>query len=169
MGRWATGVSVVTAHHGTADAGLTVNALLSVALQPPSLLVSLTRDADTVPVLEASGAFGVSFLAADQRQLSERFASTLPPPEKFRDVPFHRGALGVALLDGALGWAECRVVARTERYDHLLFVGEVARQALGRDVDPLLFYRSGYAETVGDGRLRLPGSGGPDAPPAPPR
>lgn len=156
MARWATGVAVVTAREGSVDAGLTVNALLSVALAPPSLLISLTRDADTTPVIERTGAFAVNFLAADQRSLSERFAQAVPPADKFRDLPLHRGATGAALLDGALGAAECRVAAWTPRYDHVLILGEVVRQELGRDTAPLLFFRSGYAEASGPAELRLP-------------
>ena len=78
MSRWATGVSVVTARDGSADAGLTVNAFLSVSLHPPTVLVSLTQDADTTPVIERTGPFAVNFLAADQRALSERFARRRP-------------------------------------------------------------------------------------------
>lgn len=158
MSRWATGVSVVTAREFGQDAGLTVNALLSVSLAPPSILVSLGRDADTTPLIERSGAFAVSLLAFDQRALSERFASFLPSAEKFRDLPLHRGPQGLALLDGSLAAAECRVVSKTPAYDHLLVLGEAVYQELGRDVAPLLFVRSGYTEAAAEGTLRLPSS-----------
>lgn len=156
MGRWATGVSVVTARDAGQDAGLTVNALLSVSLDPPSLLVSLTHDADTTPLVLRSQLFAVNLLASDQRTLSERFASTAPPAEKFRGVPLHRGPSGLPLLDGALAGAECRVVSTTPAYDHLLILGEVVYQEVGREAAPLLFYRSGYAEPAGPDALRLP-------------
>jgi 3-hydroxy-9,10-secoandrosta-1,3,5(10)-triene-9,17-dione monooxygenase reductase component len=155
MGRWATGVSVVTAYDGREDAGLTVNALLSVALEPPSLLVSLQREVDTLPVLRRSPGFAVSFLAADQRALSERFARAIPSPEKFRGLAFHRGTNGAALLDGALAGLEVRVRSMTDTYDHVLVVGEVTRIETGRDVSPLLFYRGLYAEAEGDRLLKL--------------
>lgn len=156
MARWATGVAVVTARDGSVDAGLTVNALLSLSLEPPSLLISLGRDADTTPIIERSGRFAVNFLAADQRNLSERFAKAIPPAEKFLNLPLHRGATGAPLLEGTLGAAECRVGAWTPRYDHVLVVGEVVHQELGRDSVPLLFFRSGYAEPAGPEGLRLP-------------
>jgi 3-hydroxy-9,10-secoandrosta-1,3,5(10)-triene-9,17-dione monooxygenase reductase component len=159
MARWATGVSVVTARAGDRDGGLTVNAFLSVSLNPPSVLVSLTTDVDTLPLVERSRRFGVSFLAADQKPLSDRFASTIPSPEKFRGVAFHRGSDGLPLLDGTLGALECRVASMTPAYDHVLVVGEVVRQELGRDAPPLLFYRSTYAEAEGPDRLRVPSTG----------
>jgi flavin reductase (DIM6/NTAB) family NADH-FMN oxidoreductase RutF len=156
LARWATGVSVVTAHDEHGDAGLTVNALLSVSLAPPSILVSLSHDADTLPVLERSGYFGASFLTAAQRPLSERFALTLAAAEKFRGVGVHRGPNGTPLLDATLGAVECRVVSRTPAFDHVLVVGEVVHEETGADALPLVFFRSGYAEADGVDRLRLP-------------
>ncbi len=155
MGRWATGVAVVTARDGSGEAGLTVNSLLSVSLAPPSLLVSLSNDADTLPVLERSGYFGASFLAATQRSLSERFALTLPTVEKFAGVAVHRGPHGTPLLDGSLGALECRVVSRTPATDHVLVVGEVVHEEFGPDAPPLVYFRSEYAEAEGPDRLRL--------------
>jgi flavin reductase (DIM6/NTAB) family NADH-FMN oxidoreductase RutF len=155
MGRWPTGVSVVTARDGPLDAGLTVNAFLSVSISPPSVLVSLTQDADTTPVVERTGLFAVNFLAADQRPLSERFARSVAPVEKFVGVPIHRGTTGVALLDGTLGAVECRLASRVPSYDHVLFVGEVVRVERGREAPPLLFFRSAYAEAEGSDRLHL--------------
>jgi 3-hydroxy-9,10-secoandrosta-1,3,5(10)-triene-9,17-dione monooxygenase reductase component len=156
MGRWATGVSVVTACHEGSDSGLTVNSLVSVTLQPPTVLVSLTADADTLPVAEASGHFGASFLAADQRELSERFARTIPRAEKFTGVAVHRGPAGSALLDGHIGAIECRVVGRTLVHDHVLLTAEVVHAEPGRDAPPLVFFRSGYARAESPELLRLP-------------
>ena len=156
MSRWATGVAVVTAHEGATDAGMTVNALISVSLNPPSVLISLTRDADTTPVVERSGIFAVSFLAADQRALSERFAKAVPTAEKFAGLAVHRGRTGAALLDGVLGTLECRVVSTTLAFDHALFLGEVIGLDLGADRPPLVFHHSGYAELDPEGRLTLP-------------
>ncbi len=159
MARWATGVSVVTAHHAGEDAGLTVNALLSIALAPPSLLVSLQESVDTLPAIEASGAFAVSLLSARQRSISERFARAVPSREKFLDLPVHRGATGAPLVDGALAAAECRLTAVVPAHDHRLLLGEVVRVELGPEDDPLVFFRSGYGSAEGPGSLRLPPPG----------
>ena len=156
MARWPTGVSVVTARSGETDAGLTVNAFLSIALRPPTVLISLTADADTTPVVRASGAFVVNVLAHDQRELSERFARTIPPAEKFAGLRFHRDPGGAAVLDGGTAALSCRVVEEHRVADHLLFVAEVVGVELGRDVAPLLFFRSGYAEAAEALRLTLP-------------
>ncbi|MGI0053760.1 MAG: flavin reductase family protein [Thermoplasmata archaeon] len=163
MGRWATGVSVVTTRSGATDAGLTVNAFLSVSLAPPTVLVSLSREADTTPLLRASGTFAVNLLAADQESLSDRFARTIPPEEKFRDLSVARGETGAALIAGTLGAIEARVLREVVLGDHLLFLGEAVRVHFGRDSDPLVFFRRGYAHAEAAGWLRLPTT------PAPPK
>ena len=156
ISRWATGVAVVTASEGPRDAGLTVNAMLSVSLAPPLLLVSLTHDADTTPVLERTRMFGVSLLNASQRALSERFARAVTSEEKFAGVAVHRGSTGVPLLDGALATFECELEQRVEVADHHLLVGRVVAAEAGRDGTPLLFYRSRYADATGTDGLKLP-------------
>jgi len=156
MARWATGVSVVTTVENGRDRGLTVNAFLSVSLDPPRVLVSIMTDADAWPSIHRSGAFGVSVLAADQQRLSQRFAGRIPPEEKFAWVGVHRGATGVALLDGTLAGLECRVEQEIPVGDHMLVLGKVVALSEGSESPPLVFYRSGYAEAEPDGRLRLP-------------
>lgn len=156
MGRWATGVSVVTASDHGRDAGLTVNAFLSVSLAPPSVLVSLSQDVDTLPVIERTGAFAVNVLAAGQREVSERFARPVPAPEKFEGIAVDRGPGGLPLVRGALGTLECRLLSSTPVFDHRLLVGEVVRLTIGAEELPLVFFRAGYAVAEDRERLRLP-------------
>ncbi|NNN17517.1 MAG: flavin reductase [Thermoplasmata archaeon] len=146
MGRWPTGVAIVTTRDGSTDYGLTVNGLLSISLHPPSLLVSLGDDADSCPAVARSRIFVANFLTAQQQSIGERFALSLAPGEKFRDVPLHRRGTGAAILDGSLGALECRVVAEFHVSDHRLFVGEVVAQELGAEASPLVFHRSHYTE-----------------------
>lgn len=157
VARWVTGVAVVTAHEGERDHGLTVNSLTSVALAPPLLLVSLTLDADTTPVVQRTRAFGVSVLAATQRAVSERFARKEHPETKFDGVTVERGASGVALVPGAVATFECTVEREHPEADHILFVGRVTAARVGSDAPPLLFHRSRYAEADRDGRVALGG------------
>jgi 3-hydroxy-9,10-secoandrosta-1,3,5(10)-triene-9,17-dione monooxygenase reductase component len=156
ISRWGSGVSVVTAREEGHDGGLTVNALLSVSLQPPTLLVSLTHDADSTPVILRTRRFVVNLLSATQRSLSERFALAIPGPEKFSGVPVHRRADGPARLDGALASFECEVAETFAVADHQLILGRVVDLETGPDGLPLLFYRSRYGEPSGPDSLTLP-------------
>ncbi|MCI4317392.1 MAG: flavin reductase family protein [Thermoplasmata archaeon] len=156
MSRWPTGVSIVTAHESGKDSGLTVNAFLSVSLVPPLVLISLTHDADSTPIIHRTGAFAVNVLAHDQRALSEKFARAIPAHEKFDGISVHRDPGPIALIDGSLAALQCRVIQEFPLADHQLFVGEVSRIEEGRDTAPLVFFRSRYAESDGAGELRLP-------------
>jgi flavin reductase (DIM6/NTAB) family NADH-FMN oxidoreductase RutF len=149
MARWATGVSVVTVPEGGRDYGLTVNAFLSVSLEPPTLLISLSREADTTPVLDRARVFAVNLLAFDQRAISERFASTISPEEKFADLRLSRGVRGAALLPETLGALEAEVTETHDAVDHRLYLGRVLRLHPGREALPLLFYHGRYAESDG--------------------
>jgi 3-hydroxy-9,10-secoandrosta-1,3,5(10)-triene-9,17-dione monooxygenase reductase component len=160
MARWATGVSVVTAHEASRDDGLTVNSFLSISLTPPRVLISIMTDAEAWKTIHRSRAFAVSVLAAGQREISERFAKRIPSVDKFEGIHFHRGTTQAALLDGTLAVFECRVAQEIDAGDHMLFVGDVVAAEEGADGAPLLFYRSGYAEAESDERMRLPR--GPD-------
>lgn len=156
VARWATGVTVVTAIEAGRPHGLTVNAFLSIALEPPTVLVSLGREADTMPVVDRTGAFAVNFLAHDQRAISDRFAAVVPPDEKFAALEWAPGADGLPLLAGTLGSLSCEVVSKIDVADHRLFVAEVRSLRADREAPPLLFFRSQYAEPAADGATRLP-------------
>ena len=170
MGRFATGVTVVTASHRGRDGGMTVNAFLSVSLEPPTVLVALNAKADTTSLVEASGRFGVNLLSARQLTFSELFASRRPSSEKFEGVAFHRGPLGTPLLDGTLGSFECKVVQTVTRSTHRLFLGQVVAMEEGKEELPLVFWRSEYARPSQGGGLVMSPSRvleGPSNGPAP--
>ncbi|TML25239.1 MAG: flavin reductase family protein [Actinobacteria bacterium] len=77
MGHFATGVAVVTGLGPDGAVGMTTNALCSVSLDPLLVLVCFDNTARTLPVVQASGRFGVNVLGARQHDLSGQFASKL--------------------------------------------------------------------------------------------
>ncbi len=154
IARWASGVAIVTGRDGSFDVGMTVNSVISVALRPPTLLVSLSESADSTPIIERAKVFGVSVLTAAQRPVSERFARAIPSTEKFGGLPVHRGTTGVALLDGAIATFECRLDRTIPVADHHLEIGLVVAAEGGSDDLPLTFFRSRYGEPAGPGSLR---------------
>jgi flavin reductase (DIM6/NTAB) family NADH-FMN oxidoreductase RutF len=134
MGRFATGVTVITTVHRDTIHGMTANAFLSVSLRPPLVLVSLGR-CRMGEMLPRTKRYGVSVLAHDQEQFAAHFAaqseSPTPPTFAFYD--------GVPLLDGALAHLVCRVVDVHPAGDHELWIGQV-EHLHERDGEPLLFY-----------------------------
>ena len=144
LGRFATGVTVVTTVDGTgADHGMTVSAFCSLSLAPPLVLVCIDRGATMHGLLGVGAPLTVNMLAAGQEPLSRRFASG-DPADRFAGIGFQRGAAGAAVLDDVLAWLECRVAALHPGGDHTIVVCAVER-AESRQERPLLYYRSGYA------------------------
>ena len=142
MGHFATGVTVITTRDENGKPfGLTANALTSVSLVPPLILVCVDKSADCYPYFERSKVFTVNILSDGQEGLSRRFATS--GIEKFEGVGFHRNALGCAILDDAVGHIACRVIQSIDAGDHTIYLGSV-EAAGANEVPPLLFFRGGY-------------------------
>jgi flavin reductase (DIM6/NTAB) family NADH-FMN oxidoreductase RutF len=136
---FATGVTIVTArtHAGTL-LGLTANSFNSVSLNPPLVLWSLSQNAGSMVALSTGSHYAINILAADQKELAERFASK--HENRWKDVLFTDGASGSPLLIGAAATFECFNRSRYEEGDHVIFVGEVERCSHRAGAAPLLFH-----------------------------
>jgi len=150
MGTFASGVTVVTLNEDGEPRGMTANAFLSLSLDPALVIVCVQETGSMYSVFQEAEAFGVNVLAADQRALSDLFAKHGVPEEPMGGFEYRMGELGVPLLSGVLGYAECRIVERMSGGDHTIVVGEATNVAFDRaDADPLLFYRGQY-RGIGD-------------------
>ena len=139
LGRFATGVTVITAIHEDRPHGMTANAFVSISLDPPLVLVSLDNRSNMHRILPGAGRFGVSVLAETQELLSSHFAGR---PQEGLHIPFVTRA-GLPLLDGAVAFFAARVFDIHPAGDHTLYIGEVEHfeVAEGR---PLLFHAGKY-------------------------
>lgn len=139
LAMFATGVTIVTARTQTGTLiGLTANSFNSVSLQPPLVLWSLSQAAGSMAALSTGSHYAINVLAADQKDLAERFASTRE--NRWKDVAFADGACGAPLLAGAAAVFECFNRSRYEEGDHVIFVGEVERCSHRAGAAPLLFH-----------------------------
>jgi 3-hydroxy-9,10-secoandrosta-1,3,5(10)-triene-9,17-dione monooxygenase reductase component len=147
LGHFVTGVTVVTALDGDRPFGITVNALSSVSLDPPLVMVALDRRRFLTPIVRAAGRYAVNILSEDQQALSDCFAGAPVEPGRidFCGASWHRGITGLPLLDGAIASLECTVVETFSAGDHDLFIGEVdvLTSESGHPM-PLLYYRRRY-------------------------
>jgi flavin reductase (DIM6/NTAB) family NADH-FMN oxidoreductase RutF len=137
-------VAVLTVDAGGQRAGLTVTALVSLSLEPPLIGIAVGRQAALHELVREAGEFAVSILAAGQEGLAQHFARGVPPIGLWRRIDTHEGMLGAPLLDGALGWLECRLTAEQAAGDHTLFVGEVVSVERGPGRDALTYLRQSY-------------------------
>jgi flavin reductase (DIM6/NTAB) family NADH-FMN oxidoreductase RutF len=147
MGHFATGVTIITTLNKDGQLhGLTANAFTSVSLEPPLLLISVDKKAESYPAFEESKVFTVNILADGQEALSRKFA--VSGGNKFEGVAYRRGANGAAVLEGTLAHIECTLYAAYDGGDHSLYLGEI-QEAETREGKPLVFYRGGY-RAIGD-------------------
>jgi flavin reductase (DIM6/NTAB) family NADH-FMN oxidoreductase RutF len=144
LGRFATGVTIITAVHEDHPHGMTANAFVSVSLTPPLILVSLDNRSNMHKILPATGRFGVSILAENQEALSTHFAGR---PQENLQVSFVDRA-GMPVIEEAVAYFVARVTATHPAGDHTLYIGEVEHFE-HRDDRPLLFHAGKY------GRLGL--------------
>lgn len=143
LGRFASGVTIVTTiDRDGRDQGMTVSAFSSLSLDPPMVLVCIDHAASLWPVLEEAEHFAINILGSTQEALSRRFSSR--EGDRFDGVGFTRGSTGVALLDDTLAAVECTITSRVPQGDHSILVGTVD-YGIARDLQPLLYYRGGYA------------------------
>jgi flavin reductase (DIM6/NTAB) family NADH-FMN oxidoreductase RutF len=147
VGRFATGICVLTTVESDLDHAMTANAVTSVSLDPMLVLACVETEARFHDAVMASGTWAVTILDETARGVSEWLASRGRPLEgQLSRIPFHRGPLtGAALIDAGLAWMECRTTAVHPGGDHSIVVAEVIGIELGSpDAEPLLYFRSAY-------------------------
>ena len=137
-------VAVVTVAVGGDAAGLTVDSLVSLSADPPLIGLALGQHAALHELLREAGSFAVSVLAAGQEHLAQHFARGVPPIAHWSGIDTASGELGAPLIDGALGWIECRLVSEHEVGDHTLFVGEATAVRRGPGREALVHLRRTY-------------------------
>lgn len=132
MGRFTTGVTVVTTRHNEILGGLTVNAFCSVSLDPPLVLICVDLHSQTLPLIRDSKIFAVNMLTEQQQELSNCFATSTPERLKyFCNAPYHTAATGAPILDQTLAFIDARVVAEYPGGDHIIFLGQVEAMGTG--------------------------------------
>jgi len=146
MARFATGVTVVAARHGPLLAGMTANAIASISIDPPLMMASVARKAETHGAVIGSHAFAISVLADGQQALAECFAqpTTAVKLTRFCDAEWHEAETGSPILEDALAYFDCRLIERHAGGDHTIFIGEIVAAGFREDAEPLLWYASAY-------------------------
>jgi flavin reductase (DIM6/NTAB) family NADH-FMN oxidoreductase RutF len=148
LGRYASGVTVVTTVADGEDHVITVSAFTSVSLDPPLVLVCIDKTARFHEAVLQSGRWAVSVISEVGQDAATWFALRGRPLDgQLEKVPYRRGEFtGAGLLDDANAWLECRTWRTYDGGDHTIVVGEVVTAEVDDDVDdPLLYYRSHYA------------------------
>jgi flavin reductase len=144
MRRFPAPVAVVTTQVDGERFGLTVGSLVSLSLEPPLVGISIGKDSSSHEPIRRAEGWAVSLLGAAQTNVAQHFArSGIPPVALWVGIDVREGARG-PLLDGAIGWLECRTVSEHDAGDHTIFVGQVESTELGTPAQGLVYREGGY-------------------------
>ena len=154
LGQFATGITLVTTTLPTGEPwAMTANSFTSISLDPPIIMVSISHGLTTNQTIRRTGVFAVNILRAEQIELARRYSRRERPPDQFADVTLLRAVTGAPIVDGSLGWLDCRLVDQSEQGDHTVFFGGVESLDLAAQAgDPLLYYNSAYVRIEPDPR-----------------
>ena len=149
LGRFATGVAVVTAMSDGEPVGMTCQSFSSVSLSPPLVLFCPARTSRAWPRIQRTGSFCVNLLADGQHELSDVMATK--GVDKFADIGWEpTPRTGSPLLKGVLGFVDCTIHAVHEAGDHYVVLGRVQElESYDEVTDPLLYYEGRYRSTRG--------------------
>lgn len=151
LGRWASGVTIVTSAAGDRIHGMTVSAFTSVSLDPPLVAICADKTSDTLELISKSGVFAVNILSATQQALSNRFASKRDEHLRFVGLDWRTGVTGSPILPGVLAALDCRVVASHDAGDHVIYVASVEWVELYAG-EPLVYHGGTYCAVAPSGK-----------------
>ncbi len=143
LGRFASGVTIVTASTVNGPVGMTLQSFTALSLRPPLILFAPAKTSRAWPLIHRTGHFTVNLLGEHQEDLSTTFA--ISQADKFTGVDWTPSAQhGDPRLADCIGWIDCAVHSVHAEGDHYIVVGRVLELTDGADSPPLLFYRSSY-------------------------
>lgn len=142
-------VHVVTARHGEERIGRTVTSLMSLAAQPPTLLVSIDLTSRLAGLIVQTGGFSVAALASDQDAVASAFAGRVQASERFELGEWSAWPSGHPMLLGAASALDCEVVGAIETGTHVLFAGAIVNAETTTSRTPLIWQRHSYHQLAG--------------------
>lgn len=147
LGRFPSGVTVVTSMAGGVPVGMTCQSFSSVSLNPPLVLFCPSRTSRAWPLIQLSGSFAVNLLAEDQAELSTTMATR--GVDKFADVAWKPSpSTGSPVLEGTLGYLDCSLHTVHEAGDHFVVIGRVLDLHSSEAPHALTFYQGRYGTTA---------------------
>lgn len=148
MRNLASGVSVVTAGVGAQASGFTATSVISLSVEPPTLLVSVNQASATWPLIGADGRFTVNMLAPEHREIAETFAGRrgFSGRDRYNDLRWHRASGQVPYFTDALCVLECELEEALPRHSHVLLIGHVVKVMDAGNRSPLVYWRGQYRD-----------------------
>ena len=141
-GSFATGVSLITTLEKDGSThGMTANGIASVSLEPMLVMVCVGHNANTLPIIEETGRYGINILSESQRDIGEFYASSANQGNEKFESDFTASKTGIPFVNNALASMDCKVVNAHREGDHTIFIGSVEEIQVNEG-KPLLFFAS---------------------------
>ncbi len=145
VGKFPTGVCVITTSFNDVAWGFTANSFVSVSLVPPLVSFCLNKEAGSFKAFIGSRYFAVNILASDQQEVAKQFSHSLS--NKFANIDYKLCMESQApLITGAISLIECKKFKEFECGDHFVFIGEVVQINVDESKAPLLYFAKSYRE-----------------------
>ncbi|MGC8542389.1 MAG: flavin reductase family protein [Vulcanisaeta sp.] len=143
MRNYPTGVTIVTTTYNDEYYGLTVNSFTSLSLDPPLVLIAIDKRLTSHEAIDKSNVYAVNILSDDMKDLAIKFA-TAPREERFSGLKVRTAKTGSPIIEGAIAYLDCKVVAKYPGGDHTIFIGEILDAQIMNNKVPLIYYNRGY-------------------------
>ena len=141
-GSFATGVSLITTLEKDGSThGMTANGIASVSLEPMLVMVCVGHNANTFPIIEETGRYGINILSESQKDIGEFYASSANQGNEKFESDFTASKTGIPFVNNALASMDCKVVSAHREGDHTIFIGSVEEIQVNEG-KPLLFFAS---------------------------
>jgi len=141
LGTFLTGVTVVTTTGTEGPRGFTANSFTSVSLDPPLVLICISRFARSYDLFAQAETYSINILSEAQKDVSSIFATSAA--DKFERVRWSQGENGAPSIEGVTALLECRRRDVFDAGDHVILLGEVTGFS-HTPQNPLGYYRGGY-------------------------
>ncbi len=144
MRAYPQGVNIATTSYNNKLWGLTVSSFTSISLDPPLIMVSISKGTKSHDAFIESDNLAVNLLSVGQEALAEAFAGKVPQEKRFELVEYRIGKSGAPILNAAYGYLDCKKWRVYEAGDHSIILGEVIDGDVSGVPYPLVYYNRKY-------------------------
>lgn len=144
LGRFTTGVVLITAQTEQGPVGMAVNSFTSVSLDPPLVALCAAETSTTWPAIRETGGFAVTILGDRHGDLCRLFSTK--GAERFTGREWSTTGDGHPIPADGLGWLDCRITTIHQAGDHELVIAEATEGAVTEQIGPLVFHAGRLTE-----------------------
>ena len=141
MGKFATGITVISINNKNKLIGKTVNSFTSLSLNPPLILFSLDRSSSSISEFKNSNFIGINILSSKQKKVSKHFSIKKP---EWEGIKFFMNDDGIPIINDCLSNLNCKLIKTINQGDHVIFICKITKLLIDETKKPLVYFNSQY-------------------------